>query len=148
MWAVVGVYAGQELNRIFERVSDGIRECDSRVVAEGDVFVLGPDALHSVENPGHERTAALHVYGGDILNIERSGWGPDGREVPFAENSSARNAMLNAFRELVEEHGKQIDVGARYRVFTALTAACEREGRYPTHAEARGIIADAWKLAP
>lgn len=146
MWAVVGVYAGEELNRIYERGSGGLRERGTRAVAERDVFVLDADAIHSVENPDRNWTAGLHVYGGDIVNIERSAWAPDGREVPFAENSTARRAMFPPMRELAQAHGMKLDDEARYLAFIALTAATERERRYPTPAEARQIIADAWNL--
>ena len=149
MWAVVGVYAGEELNRIYERSPDGrLTEIRTRAVPERDVFVLDADAIHSVENCGDQWTAALHVYGGDIVHIERNAWGPDGREVPFAEVDSARRAMFAPMRALAEEHGTPIDSKARYLAITALTAATERERRYPTPAEARQIIAIAWKLEP
>jgi predicted metal-dependent enzyme (double-stranded beta helix superfamily) len=94
MWAVVGVYTGEELNRIYERSFDGLREARSELVSERSLLVLDSDAIHSVENPRRARTAALHVYGGDILNGERNGWGPDGREAPFAQIDSARRAMF------------------------------------------------------
>jgi len=74
MWAVVGVYAGEELNRIYERAPDGLTDRGTRTVPERDVFVLDADAIHSVENPDRNWTAGIHVYGGDIVNIERSAW--------------------------------------------------------------------------
>ena len=43
MWAVVGVYAGEELNRLYERGPEGLRERDTRTVPEGDVFFLDAD---------------------------------------------------------------------------------------------------------
>jgi len=146
MWAVVGVYAGEELNRIYERAPDGLTDGGTRTVPERDVFVLDADAIHSVENPDRNWTAGIHVYGGDIVNIERSAWGPDGREVPLAENASARRAMVQPMRELAKEHGRKIDDEARYLAFTALTTESQRQRRYPMPAEARQIIAAAWNL--
>jgi hypothetical protein len=148
MWAVVGVYAGEELNRIYERSLDGLTEVRTRAVREREVFVLDADAIHSVENCGDGWTAALHVYGGDIVNVERNAWGPDGREVPFAEVASARRAMFGPMRALAEEYAMPIDDKARYLAIAALMAATERERRYPTPAEARQIVATAWKLEP
>ena len=149
MWAVVGVYAGEELNRMYERSPDGgLTELRTRAVPEHDVFVLDVDAIHSVENRGGQWTAALHVYGGDILHAERNAWGPDGREAPFADVDSARRAMFAPMHALAEEHGMPIDSTARHLAITALTAATELERRYPTPAEARHIIAIAWKLEP
>ena len=146
MWAVVGVYAGEEFNRLYSRAPDGLTETSTQSVSEREVFVLDSDAVHSVENPAREWTAGLHVYGGDILNIERSAWGPDGREVPFSENRDANRAMWKPMRDLVREHALRIDDDARYLALTALAAATERERRYLTPAEARRIIADAWNL--
>jgi predicted metal-dependent enzyme (double-stranded beta helix superfamily) len=147
MWAVVGVYTGFELNRIYRRSPNGIEECGRRPLGEGEVLVLGPDAIHSVENPLRRRTAGLHVYGGDILSVERSAWGPDGREVSFATNAAPARAMFQAMRDVAGDHGKQLDDEARYLAITALRAACERERRYPTSAEARHIVGQAWHLA-
>jgi len=147
MWAVIGVYRGEELNRFYERTPNGLKECADRAVGRGDVLVLDADTIHSVENPHRELTAALHVYGGDILGIDRSAWGPDGREVPFSQDSTAYRSMFKPMRDLAQEHGTRIDDDARYDAFLALRAACEREGRYPTYAEARRIIADACGFA-
>jgi predicted metal-dependent enzyme (double-stranded beta helix superfamily) len=148
MWAVIGVYAGEELNRLYDRSPNGLTECGRHAVAQRDVFVLDQNAIHLVENPDRGWTAGLHVYGGDILSVERSAWGPDGREVTFAEDSSVRIAMLQAMRDLAADREKHIDDEAGFLAFTALRAACERERRYPTPPQARRIIADAWQVAP
>ena len=147
MWAVVGVYAGEELNRLYRRAPDGLAEASAQSVSEQEVFVLDSNAIHSVENPAREWTAGLHVYGGDIVNIERSAWGPDGREVPFSKNRDAHRAMWKPMRDLAREHGLRIDGDARYLAFVALSAFCEREHRYATSAEARAVVADAWNLS-
>ncbi len=147
MWAVVGVYDGEELNRIFERSSEGVSERDRRALRQGDVLVLDSDAIHAVENPLRRRTAGVHVYGGDIQSVERSAWGPDGREVPFATNAAQLRAMFGAIRDVAQDHQRQLDDEARYLANTGLRAACERERRYPTDAEARCIIEDVWKIS-
>jgi predicted metal-dependent enzyme (double-stranded beta helix superfamily) len=145
MWAVVGVYTGLEQNRIYRRASSGIEATGDRALAEGEVLVLGRDAIHSVDNPLHTRTAGLHVYGGDILSVERSAWGPDGREVLFAANESRARAMYQAMSEIAAENGTQLDDDARYTAVTALQAACNRDRRYPTNEEARRIVEQAWR---
>jgi predicted metal-dependent enzyme (double-stranded beta helix superfamily) len=146
MWAVVGVYAGEEVNHIYERSRDGLTELRTVAVVQGSVFVLDANAIHAVECARDEWTAALHVYGGDIVNGERNAWGPDGREVPFAEEDSARRAMFAPMRALAEEYATPIDDEARYLAVTALMAATKRERRYPGPAEARRIVAAAWRL--
>ena len=142
MWAVIGVYRGEELNRFYERTPQGLKECGQRAVGRGDVLVLDSDTIHSVENPHHEITGGVHVYGGDIRGIDRSAWGPDGREVPFSQLSPSYRSMFQPMRDLAHEHGTPVRDDARYDAFLALRAACEREGRYPTYSEARRIIAD------
>jgi predicted metal-dependent enzyme (double-stranded beta helix superfamily) len=146
IWAVVGVFAGEETNRLYERSPEGLKESGRQAVAQGDVIVLGADAIHSVENPRLGWTAAHHVYGDDISTVERSAWGPDGREVPYGEMTSAAKTMFQPVYELAAERGVTIDDEARYLAFTALRAWYEFERRYPAPAEARSIVAAAWKL--
>jgi predicted metal-dependent enzyme (double-stranded beta helix superfamily) len=77
MWAAIGIYGGQEDNTFYRR-SDG------RLVASGgkdlrrrDVVLLGDDTVHAVHNPLKRYTGAIHVYGGDFVNTERSQWDPE-----------------------------------------------------------------------
>ena len=42
------------------------------------------DVIHSVTNPISKLTGALHVYGGDFFEAERSEWDPESlHENPF-----------------------------------------------------------------
>ena len=148
MWAVIGVYRGGELNHFYERTADGLNRCGERAVACGEVLVLDADVIHAVENPHRKVTAALHVYGGDILGVERSAWGPDGREVSYGDDLSAFLSLFKPMNDLAEAHGKPLDDDARYDAFIALRNLCERDGRYPTYDEARAAIAQAWSLPP
>jgi predicted metal-dependent enzyme (double-stranded beta helix superfamily) len=148
MWAVVGVYTGLEQNRVFRRAPSGIEECGERALGEGEVLALEDDAIHSVENPLRKRTAGLHVYGGNILSVERSAWGPDGREVSFSVNAGRAMPMFQAMSDVARAKGTPLDDEARYLALTALRAAIEREQRYPTDAEARRVVEQAWQLAP
>ncbi|MGQ0831107.1 MAG: hypothetical protein ACT4OV_05465, partial [Microthrixaceae bacterium] len=77
MWAVIGMYGGQEDNAFFRRGAAGLEAAGGREVVAGDVLVLGDDAIHSVANSRREYAVALHVYGGDFFNGERSEWDPD-----------------------------------------------------------------------
>ena len=38
---------------------------------------LGRDIIHSVTNPIGRLTSAIHVYGGDFFNANRSEWDPE-----------------------------------------------------------------------
>lgn len=82
MWAVIGIYGGREDNIFWRRVKDHpdglIEAAGARALSTGDVCPMGPDIIHSVTNPIPRLTAALHVYGGDFFEAERSEWEPEG----------------------------------------------------------------------
>jgi predicted metal-dependent enzyme (double-stranded beta helix superfamily) len=104
MWAVIGIYGGAEDNTLFRRGPNGIVRSGFKEVRERDVFSLGADAIHSVDNPMRRFTGAIHVYGGDFVNQPRSQWDPDTlAEQPydavrvrsvFAEANSAWSAQI------------------------------------------------------
>ena len=74
MWAVIGMYGGQEDNAFYRRRPGGLETSGGRDVRAGDVLVLGDDVIHSVANTRREFAVALHIYGGDFFNGERSEW--------------------------------------------------------------------------
>jgi predicted metal-dependent enzyme (double-stranded beta helix superfamily) len=78
MWAVIGMYGGQEDNAFYRRRRDargpGLEPSGGRALPAGDVLVLGDDAIHSVANTRREFAVALHVYGGDFFAVDRSEW--------------------------------------------------------------------------
>src|SRR5690242_9570815 len=61
MWAVIGMYGGQEDNAFFRRAPEGLEPSGGREVRGGDVLVLGDDVIHSVANSRDEYACALHV---------------------------------------------------------------------------------------
>ena len=75
MWAVIGMYGGQEDNGFYRRAPDvGLEPVGGRELPAGDVLVMGDDVIHSVANTRREFAVALHVYGGDFFSGERSEW--------------------------------------------------------------------------
>ena len=74
MWAVIGLYGGQEDNTFYRRSPAGLETAGGRELPAGDVLVLGDDVIHSVANSRREYAVALHVYGGDFFAVERSEW--------------------------------------------------------------------------
>ena len=74
MWAVIGMYGGQEDNAFFRRAPGGLERAGGRELPAGDVLVLGDDAIHSVANSRKDFAVALHVYGGDFFSVDRSEW--------------------------------------------------------------------------
>jgi len=96
MWACNGIYIGREQNQLFRRFDRSIVESGGLDIGEGEVGLLGVDAIHSVTNPRtHELTAAIHVYGGDFMNIERSTWTGD----PLVEDVTNTAATRALFEE-------------------------------------------------
>jgi len=74
MWAVIGMYGGQEDNAFYRRAPGGLEMAGGRELPAGDVLVLGDDVIHSVANTRRDFAVALHVYGGDFFAVERSEW--------------------------------------------------------------------------
>jgi predicted metal-dependent enzyme (double-stranded beta helix superfamily) len=74
MWAVIGLYGGVEDNAFYRRAEGALEPAGGKEVSAGDVLVLGHDVIHSVSNTRREFAMALHVYGGDFFNSERSEW--------------------------------------------------------------------------
>jgi predicted metal-dependent enzyme (double-stranded beta helix superfamily) len=88
MWAVIGIYGGREDNIFWRRIKDDphgrIEAAGAKALSTGDVSPLGKDVIHSVTNPIPRLTAAIHVYGGDFFEAERSEWEAEGlTEHPF-----------------------------------------------------------------
>ena len=103
IWAVSGITSGCETNELYRRGTGGLLERDRTVVSRpGDVLVLDPDAIHASWTD--EVTAAVHVYGGDILATPRATWdGPGSGPRPArvlppgtAEEAEAHLAALRA----------------------------------------------------
>jgi len=74
MWAVIGVYDGQEDNTFYRHGASGLEETTRVSIRAGDVQVLPKEAIHRIANPLATTLLAIHVYGGDLLGVERSTW--------------------------------------------------------------------------
>jgi predicted metal-dependent enzyme (double-stranded beta helix superfamily) len=74
MWAIIGMYGGQEDNSFYRRAPDGLEMAGGKELPAGEVLVLGDEVIHSVANSRREFAVALHVYGGDFFGVERSEW--------------------------------------------------------------------------
>lgn len=78
MWAVIGIYTGREDNIFWRRVPGApggqVEAAGARALCEKDSVTLGPDIIHSVNNPIPRLTGAIHVYGGDFFGVPRSEW--------------------------------------------------------------------------
>jgi predicted metal-dependent enzyme (double-stranded beta helix superfamily) len=99
MWAAIGIYDGREENRFYRRTGAAITRSGGKELDEGDVLMLGDDAIHAVHNPIRGYTGAIHVYGGDFVNRPRSQWtGENLEETPYDMNA-IRDEFARAERE-------------------------------------------------
>ncbi len=93
LWAVIGLYGGQEDNTFFTRNVHGtglVRE-SSKVLQTHDAIALAKDAIHSVSNPRSVYTGAIHVYGGDFFDEPRSQWASENsEEAPYSVEQAMR----------------------------------------------------------
>jgi len=145
MWAVVGVYAGAEVNLYFERTSGGLASVGGCEIEQGDVVILKDDVIHSAANPRRQWTAGLHVYGGDILGAERNAWTFGEEEVSYRDETGRRAEMSQAMRDLAAEQRRTMSDEDRFVALNAIFAICDDERRYLTTAEVRSVVAEAWE---
>lgn len=77
-WATILLLAGSERNTIYKRGPDGKLVRDRVVeLKPGDVVHIPADCAHVAECAGNEPAIGLHVYGANVLGVERSMWDPE-----------------------------------------------------------------------
>ena len=59
-----------------ENIQGKIEAAGAKSIAQGEVLALGKNLIHSVTNPTEVFTRAIHIYGGNFFEIERSEWDP------------------------------------------------------------------------
>ncbi len=105
MWAVIGIYGGQEHNVFYRRDGNGLEEAGTKDLETGDTVALGEQVIHAVINPLAKVTAAIHVYGGDFFETPRSEWDPETlEESPYDIEKNMR---------LFEEANERLRAGAQ-----------------------------------
>lgn len=109
MWAVIGLYGGQEDNTFFRRAPSGLEQVGGRELPAGDVLVLGDDVIHSVDNTRREFAVALHVYGGDFFSVERSEWDPETHEERPRDLERTRRLFDDANARWLSSHRNRSD---------------------------------------
>jgi len=105
MWAVIGIYTGREDNIFWRRVPDApqgkIEAAGAKAISTGDAVPLGREIIHSVTNPIPRLTGAIHVYGGDFFEQDRSMWDPE--HLTEGENDVAHvRALFEASNAALE----------------------------------------------
>ena len=93
LWAVIGLYGGQEDNTFYRRNRDGqgLERAGFRELQSQDAINLGRDAIHAVHNPRQMYTGAIHIYGGDFFAKPRSEWADESSpEMPYSVEGAMR----------------------------------------------------------
>ena len=100
MWAVIGMYGGREDNIYWRKTGGepGLEAVNARSLGPSDCELLGPDLIHSVINPLNKLTGAIHVYGGDLLTIEREEWEPETLHLQRLDGRKAAQGFEEANR--------------------------------------------------
>lgn len=77
-WAAILVLSGSEKNSLYKRNDDGSLTYERSVdLAQGDVIFMPAGAVHVAECTSDQPAIGLHVYGGNVLGLERKMWDPD-----------------------------------------------------------------------
>jgi predicted metal-dependent enzyme (double-stranded beta helix superfamily) len=107
MWAAVGVYGGTEENEFYGRDGEGLAERGGKIVAEGEVMLLGDDVIHAVTNRTTRFGGAIHIYGGDFFHAPRTEWDRSTLEAhPWtADRTQQRFAEANERYAAEHAHG-------------------------------------------
>ena len=74
MRALIGIWSGQETNIFYRSEGTGVKKTGEHTYAAGEVITIDANAIHSVANTGEKRSAALHIYCGDLIHQDRKIW--------------------------------------------------------------------------
>ena len=110
MWAVIGLYGGREDN-IYWRKHDGepgLQAAGARSLGVSDCALLGADLIHSVINPLHKLTGAIHVYGGDLVAVEREEWEAETLRMQRFDSKKSAETFAHANRRWQEAGQAQV----------------------------------------
>ncbi len=108
LWAVIGLYGGQEDNTFYRRNrdGDGLERAGFRELQSQDAINLGRDAIHAVHNPRRMYTGAIHIYGGDFFAQPRSEWADESSpETPYSVEGAMRAFAEANERWLAQQAG-------------------------------------------
>ena len=136
MWAVIGVYGGQEENVFYRRSETGLTGHGNKTLVTKDTLPLGESVIHAVTNPLEKIAAAIHVYGGDFFAVPRSEWDLQTlKERPFdLENAEASlRESTSAFVHPGCPTSSKLAAGSRIakRFYSSIQLECYLSLSYP-----------------
>lgn len=76
-WATILVFSGVEKNTLYRIDDGGLRRTGEVVLERGSILPMRASAAHVAECVGEAPAVGLHVYGGDILGLQRRMWDPE-----------------------------------------------------------------------
>ena len=77
-WATILVLEGVEKNTLYRHNDDGSLKRVSDVdIGPGDILPMRAEAVHVAECMGDAPALGLHVYGADVLGVDRFMWDPE-----------------------------------------------------------------------
>ena len=74
MPAMIALYQGTETSFSYRRIGRALERIQRHDYAAPSIAELPDDAIHSVVNMGTARSAAIHVYFGNLITAQRSIW--------------------------------------------------------------------------
>lgn len=98
VWGVIGIYQGLERTEVYEQQGDSLiktRVIDANV---GEVGAVSPSIgdVHRVGNVSDDTAISIHVYGGNIGQIERHVFAPDGAPSAFVSGYEPAPSLIAA----------------------------------------------------
>lgn len=100
MWAVIGIYGGQEENIFYRRMNELIARAGGKDLEAKETVLLGADVVHAVTNRQRVFAEAIHVYGGDFFGTPRNEWDPATLEARPFDLERAMAVFAKANEEL------------------------------------------------
>ena len=92
-WSACAFYGGREHNTFWRRTTHGLEKANGKEYGEGDVVIMGTDAVHSITNPLGINNAALHVFAGNPFTTPHLQWDP----ASLAEEAFDNAYMMQAY---------------------------------------------------
>ncbi len=77
-WATIMLFSGAEKNTIYRRDAAGKLVRDREIeLKPGDIVHIPAEFAHVAEGVGDAPAVGLHVYGANVLGVDRSMWDPE-----------------------------------------------------------------------
>ncbi|WP_373086309.1 cysteine dioxygenase [Sneathiella sp.] len=93
-WAVIAGIEGQEENRFYKKVPDGVKQTGSQVVEQGTAVALMPDDIHTIHIKEGAPVLNFHMYGRALEQLDKRNFWNDQEEVwkTFPAHTDIREA--------------------------------------------------------